>query len=130
MFYSKNSAKNINAVHERSLWIVRNDYYSLYPILLEEAHQITFHQRCINSLIIEVYKYLTGHSPHIMNDIFDLRENAYNLQNSHIFQTENPGSLKYGLDDISYRASQLWQRVPIVIRETASLTLFKNHIKT
>ena len=80
--------------------------------------------------MIEVYKYLNGHSPDIMNDIFKLRENTYNLRNFHIFQTENPRSLKYGLDAIPYRASQLWQQVPIDIRETASLTLFKNCIKT
>ena len=47
-----------------------------------------------------------------------------------IFQTENPCSLKYGLDVIPYRASQLWQQVPIDIREAASLALFKNYIKT
>ena len=44
-----------------------NDYESPYPLLIEEAHQITFQQRCINSLMIEVYKYLNGHSPDIMN---------------------------------------------------------------
>ena len=77
MFCSKKSAKKINAVNERSLRIIRNDYQSLYPWLLEEAHQIKFHQRCINSLMIEVYKYLNGHSPDIMNDIFKLRENTY-----------------------------------------------------
>ena len=43
MFCSKKSTKKINAVHERSLRIIRNDYESLYPLLLEEAHQITFH---------------------------------------------------------------------------------------
>ena len=85
MFCSKKSTKKVNAVHERSLRIIRNDYKSLYPLLLEEAHQITFHQRCINSLMIEVYKYLNGHSPDIINDFFKLRENAYNLQNLHIF---------------------------------------------
>ena len=79
--------------------------------------------------MIEVYKYLNGHSPDIMNDIFKLRENTYNLRNFHIFQTENPRSLKYGLDAIPYRASQLWQQVPIDIREAASLALFKNRIK-
>ena len=63
MFCSKKSTKKINAVHERSLRIIRNDYESLYPLLLEEeTHQTTFHQRCINSLMIEVYKYLNGHS--------------------------------------------------------------------
>ena len=74
--------------------------------------------------MIEVYKYLNGYSPDIMN-IFKLRENTYNLRNSHIFQTENPPSLKYGHDAILYRASQLRQQVPIDIREAASLTLFK-----
>ena len=75
-------------------------------------------------------KYLNGLSPNIMNDIFRLRENTYNLRNFHFFQTENPRSLKYGLDAIPYRASQLWQQVAIDICEAASLNLFKNRIKT
>ena len=62
--------------------------------------------------MIEVYKYLNGHSPDIMSDIFKLRENMYNLRNFHIFQTENLRSLKHRL------------------REAASLILFKNRIKT
>ena len=76
------------------------------------------------------YKYLNGDSREIMNDIFKLRKNVYNLRHFRIFQIENPRSLKYGLDAIPYRTSQLWQQVPIDIREAASLTLFKNHIKT
>ena len=128
IFCSKKSTRKINTVHERSLRIIQNDYESLYPLLLEEAHQITFHKRCINSLMIEVYKYLNGHSSDIMNDIFNLTENTYNLRNFHIFQTENPRLLIYRLDAIPYRASQHWQQVPIDIREAASLTLFKNRI--
>ena len=89
-FCSKKSTKKINAVHERFLRIIINDYESPYPLLLEEAHQITFHRRCINSLMIEVYKYLNGHSPDIMTDSFKLREKTYNLRNFHIFQAENP----------------------------------------
>ena len=80
--------------------------------------------------MIEVYKYLNGHSPDIMSDIFKLRKNMYNLRNFHIFQTENPCSLKYGLDAIPYCASQLWQELPIENGEVASLALFKNCIKT
>ena len=38
--------------------IILNDYESPCPLSLEEAHQVTFHQRCINSFMIEVYKYL------------------------------------------------------------------------
>ena len=54
----------------------------------------------------------------------------YHLRNFHIFQTENPISLKYGLDAIPYCASQLWQELPIENGEVASLALFKNCIKT
>ena len=79
--------------------------------------------------MIEVCKYLNGHSPGNMNDIFKLRENMYNLQSFHIFQTKNPCSLKYRLGPIPYCVSQLWQQVPIDIREAASLALFKNHIR-
>ena len=74
--------------------------------------------------MIEVYKHLNGHSPDIMNDILRLRENMYNLRNFCIFQTENPRPLKYGLDAIPYRASQLWQQVPIVISVRQLLYLF------
>ena len=100
------------------------------PLLLEEAHQITFQQRCINSLTIKVYRDLNGHSLDITNDIFKLRENMYNIRNFHIFQIENLRSLKYGLDAIPYRASQLWQQVHSDIRRAASPALFKNRIKT
>ena len=86
----------------------------MYPEEFRHRWLVTFHQRCINSLMIEVYKYLNGHSPDIINDIFKLRENTYNLRNFHIFQLAN-SSNKYLL---------------ISVRERTSLILFKNLIKT
>ena len=79
-FAPKNLLKKINEIYERSLWIIQNDYESPYSLLLQETHRITFHQWCINSLMIVVCKYLNGHSPGIMN-IFNLRGNMYNLRN-------------------------------------------------
>ena len=55
----------------------------------------------------------------------------YNIRKFHIFQTENPCLLKYKLDAIPYRASQLWQHLPTDASEATSLALFnKNCIKT
>ena len=103
---------------------ILNGYQSNYSILL------TFHQRCVNSLMIEFYNQLNVHSPDIMSDIFKLKENIYNLPNVPTFHTENVYSLKYGLDAVPYRASQLWQQVPNDIREATSLAFFKNRIKS
>ena len=130
MFCSKKSMKKINSIHERSLRLLLNDYESTFDLLLEKSHEISVHQNCINSLMIEVYKYLNGLSPDIMNEIFILRKNSYNLRHFHLFQTENPRSSKFGLDAIAYRASQLWQQLPTEIREVPSLSIFKDKIKT
>ena len=58
MFCFKKSTRNINSVHERSLHIILNDYESPYSLSLEEAHQVTFLQRCINSLLIKGLKWI------------------------------------------------------------------------
>ena len=80
--------------------------------------------------MIEVYKYLNGHSSDIMTDILKLTENMYNIQNYNIFLVKNPRSLKYELDAMPHHASQFWQEKPTDIHEGTSLALFKNRIKT
>ena len=107
------------------------DLYRLFEMItrLEEAHQITFHQRYINFLMIEVYKYLNGHSPDIMNDIFKLRENTYFSESS--TSSRQKILVHWNTDSMLFHicVSQLWQQVPTDIREAASLTLFKNRFK-
>ena len=80
--------------------------------------------------MIEVYKYLNGLFLDIMSNIFKLRENTYNLRNSHMFESQNPRTKKFGLDSIAYRAGQLWKNVPEEIRNSTSLPMFKKKIKT
>ena len=79
--------------------------------------------------MIEVYKYLNGLFLDIMSNIFKLRENTYNLRNSHMFESQNPRTKKFGLDSIAYRAGQLWKNVPEEIRNSTSLPMFKKKIK-
>ena len=53
-----------------------------YLNLKENANEKSVHQKCIEFLLIEVYKYLNGLSPDIMNTIFKLKQNICNLRNS------------------------------------------------
>ena len=57
------------------------------------------------------------------------RENTYNLRNYYVFESKNPGTKKFGLGSIAYRASQLWKNVPEEIRNSTSLPVFKEKIK-
>ena len=79
--------------------------------------------------MIEVYKYLNDLSPDIMNTIFKLRQNTYNLVNFHAFESQNPRTKEFGLDSTAYRTSQLWQNVPEEIRNSASRSIFTESIK-
>ena len=50
----------------------------------------TIHQQRMNVLLTEVYKYLNGYSPDLMNEVFYLRQNYCNLHTFNIFATDNP----------------------------------------
>ena len=64
---------------------------------------------------------MNGLSTDIMNTIFKLRQNTYNLRDSR--------TKKFGLDSIAYIASQLRKNVPEEIRSLTSLLIFKESIK-
>ena len=64
-----------------------------------------------------------------MTDIFHLRKNAYSIRNFRLFDSENPWSVRFGVDAIVFRASQLWQKVPIAIKDSSSLEIFKAKIQ-
>ena len=85
MFCTKRSLRRINNIHKRRLRLIQQNYRSEFERLLENANEKSVHQKCIEFLLIEVYKYLNGLSPDIMNNIFKLRQNTYNLRNFHAF---------------------------------------------
>ena len=129
MFCTKPSVGRINSIHEQCLCLIQQNYASDFEVLLENANEKPVHQKCIELLMIEVYKYLNGLSPDMMSGIFKFTENTYNLINFHIFEPQNPRTKKSALDSIAYRASQLWKNVPEEIRNSTSLPMFKKKIK-
>ena len=128
MFCTKRSLHRINNIHEGYLRLMQQNYRSEFERLLENANEKSVHQKCIEFLLFEVYKYLNGLSPDIMNT-FKLRQNTFNLRNFHAFESQNPRTKKFGLDSIACRSSQLWKNVPEKIRNSTSLLIFKESLK-
>ena len=129
MFSSKGCDKRINKIHGRSFKLILNAHESSFDSLLSTLNEKTIHQRCINVLLTEVYKYLSDYSPDLMNEFFYLRQNHYNLRTFSVFATDNPRN-KYLLNSSVYRANQLWQTIPSEIKGHTSLQFFKDKIKT
>ena len=60
----------MNKILERSLRLLLKNYKDDFQHLLRSSVDISIHQRCINSLLTEVYKYIHGFSPKIINEVF------------------------------------------------------------
>ena len=58
MFYTKHSIGRINSIHERYLGLIQQNCASDFEVLLANANEKPVHQKYIELLMIEVYKYL------------------------------------------------------------------------
>ena len=129
MFWYRGIMHKMNKIHERCLRLLLKNYKDDFKDLLRSSGDISIHQRCINSLLTEVYKYVNGLSPGIMNEVFSAKKNIYNTRQFNVFETHIPTSNRYGLNSIPYKANQLWKLLPENLKSSPSLRLFKNEIK-
>ena len=127
MFSAKHPIGSISSTHERCLRFIQQNYSFDFEVLLENANEKPLHQKCIELLMIEVYKYLNGLSPDIVSDIFKLQ--YLQSKKFNIFGSQNPRKKTFGLDRIAYKTSQLWKNVPEEIRNSISLPIFKKKIR-
>ena len=58
MLHSRTHNNKINRIHERALKTVYFDYNSSFNELLDKDGSFTIHQKNVQSLAIEIYKYL------------------------------------------------------------------------
>ena len=100
MFCYRRIIYKINTIYERSLRLLLKNYKDDFQDLLRSSGDISIHQKCINSLLTEVYKFIHGLSSEIMNELFPTRANIYNTRQFNVFETHIPVSDTYGLDSI------------------------------
>ena len=75
--------------------------------------------------MIEVYKYVNGLSKPIANEIFLKKNIEYNLRNYKKLTSHRKVKCRYGLESVNCKALQLWQNVPMEIKNSGSLGILK-----
>ena len=63
MFTSQYFNNVSNSIHERVLYLICNDYELPFDGILEDNKQKIIHQKNIESLAIEIYKFQAGLTP-------------------------------------------------------------------
>ena len=110
-FCSRRSNLLINKLQEESPGRAYNNSNSSFSELLEMANESTIHIRSSKFLFTEVYKFLNGLSPPIMNQMFQKNDCPHDLRNSRILVSKHKStikSIKYGINSIAFKCPQIW----------------------
>ena len=85
----------INKLQEQALRVTYSHYGSSFSELPEMANESTIYRKKIKVLMTEIYKFLNGLSPPIMNDIF--KKHYYTLRNLRSLVSKCKFSTTYGI---------------------------------
>ena len=125
MFCSRTSNNMINKIHERALRLILNDH----DALLQNNNDTCNHHRNIQALMIEIYKMKNNLNPPIMDNMFERRNNTYNLRNFQEFATKKKRTVKIDLETLICRSPQLSSILPENLRQINSLVQFKESVR-
>ena len=113
----------------------RSKFTSTAP-LLRELHWLPVRQRISFKILLIVYKSLSGQAPNYITELLQLKvqSHSHSLRSSTdklLFQIPH-GKTKITLGDRAFAiaAPKLWNSLPIEIRSTPSLNVFKSNLKT
>ena len=130
MFHSRDLNNKINKLHERALRLIYNKPFLSFQELLDIDKSFCIHHRNLHRLAVEMYKIKNNLSPKIVQELFPLYENPFNLRDNRGWQTSNIRTEAYGNETLLNRGVKTWQLLPDVIKNSQSLNEFKIRIKT
>ena len=108
MLHSRTLNNKINLIHERALRTVYSDYNSFFNQLLEKDGSFTIHQRNVQSLAIEIYKYLHDLSPAILSEVFKVNETIpFDLRMRNKLHARNPKKVRSGIETFSFLSPKI-----------------------
>ena len=129
MFSGKSSNNEIKRIHKRALRVLLDDYGSTFEELLQKRGMYTIHAKNLQTLLLEVYKWLTSKNLSFLWDLFERRPTNYNLSKKDLVQLPSTKTVRYGLNSLRFRGSMLWNTLSDIIKSAKNDRQFKNRFK-
>jgi len=129
MFHDRKSYNKINKTHERALRIIHKDSTSNFEGLLIKRDLVSFCQRNLQLLLIEIYTTINNWNPSFMAEVLVANAVPYNLRDSINLVLPKARTNLYGIDTVRFVGQTLWQNLPKEIKESQTLEIFKRNIR-
>ena len=130
MNHSRLLNNRINTLHERALRLVYNDFTSSFTKLLKKDNSVTINQKNLQNFAIEMFKVKHNLAPEVMTEVFRLKTRSFNTKSKSEFQRRNAKTVIYGSENLSLLGPQIWDLIPIELRNLTSLNAFESKIKS
>ena len=128
IFCGKRNSNKLEKLQERALRFVFNDRTSCYSALLKRGNFLSLSAIRLRALAIEVYKCVKKLNPAYMNDLFELNETPYNFRDPFKLKQLEFSNKTFGFRSFSYYGSKLWNSLPVEIKSSKTLPIFKTRI--
>ena len=122
MFNEKASDAKLNRTFEKALRLVCKGSESTIDRLKEKY--MTIHQHNLQLLMVEIFKTKIIYIQHL-RETYLLREMSNNLRSKNHLQLPNVKAAKHGIENIQYIGHHLWASLPEEIKDSGTLTNFK-----
>ena len=133
-FTSPESLRKIERIQERSLRILYDDFHSTTKYLNVKAISTTFLVKQHKNLAIEIFKTLRDLNPEFMKDIFAQNWNPYQLRDNSRHESDLKAqkhkAFTYGECSLRVLGPNIWNALPIDMKNCVSLLHFKKLVKT
>ena len=130
MFHSRTRNNKINRLHEKALRIMHRDYKSKFDELLEKDSSFSVYYRIIQTLAIEIFKFLNGLCPQIMNEVFQVKSLApHYLRDKSELYSKNPKTVTYETESVSFMTPKIWSIVLQKLKKLSISTFFQKRYK-
>ena len=104
------STADMKRLFEREIFY--SDFKSSFEGLLMKEKSFSIHERNIQSLAIEFYKFLNGPSPSFLNNVFHKNiSNSYDLRNHKKLYSRNPKTVRHGTETVLYMTPKIWRKL-------------------
>ena len=117
MFHSRKMEHRISSIHKRVLKLVYQDSPDLtFQEFLAKDKSVSVYQKNLQLLATEIFKFKTGVSPELMNDIFHFVERLYNLRSDYTLERKRDHTVDHSSESLSSLAPKLWNLLPNSIK--------------
>ena len=124
MYHSREINRKINKLHERALRVVYKNNDLTFEQLLEKDKSFTIHERNIQKLAVEMYKVKHNLCPKPIQELF-----TPTVRGNNEWVLPKVTTVNRGLETARYRGPMIWKIVPMEIKNSKSLSVFKTRIK-